>query len=49
MTYRGGSHTLFHHRYHIGWAPKYRYKVLIGELRRKRGLKAALRAGPLAG
>jgi putative transposase len=33
MAYRSGSHTLFHHRYHIVWAPKYRYKVLIGEVR----------------
>ncbi|MBS0481772.1 MAG: IS200/IS605 family transposase [Proteobacteria bacterium] len=33
MTYRSGSHTLFHHRYHIIWAPKYRYKVLIGDVR----------------
>lgn len=33
MAYRSGSHTLFHHRYHIVWAPKYRYKVLIGDVR----------------
>ena len=33
MTYRSGSHTLFHHRYHIVWTPKYRFKVLQGEVR----------------
>ena len=33
MAYRSGSHTRFHHRYHIVWTPKYRYKVLIGEVR----------------
>ena len=33
MSYSTGSHTLFHHRYHIVWAPKYRYKVLHGEVR----------------
>ncbi len=27
------SHTKFHHRYHIVWSPKYRYKVLHGEVR----------------
>ena len=33
MGYNTGSHTLFHHRYHIVWVPKYRYKVLHGEVR----------------
>ena len=33
MSYRTGSHTLFHHRYHIVWITKYRYKVLCGEIR----------------
>jgi Transposase and inactivated derivatives len=33
MAYRNGSHTLFHHRYHLVWAPKYRFKVLIGDVR----------------
>ena len=33
MQYATGSHTVFHHRYHIVWAPKYRYKVLTGEIR----------------
>ena len=33
MAYTRGSHTVFHHRYHIVWAPKYRYKVLTGEIR----------------
>ena len=33
MPYRRGSHTVFHHRYHIVWAPKYRFKVLHGKVR----------------
>jgi len=33
MTHSTGSHTKFHHRYHIVWSPKYRYKVLHGEVR----------------
>ena len=33
MSYRTGSHTVFHHRYHIVWAPKYRYKVLSTPIR----------------
>ena len=33
MGYSKGSHTTFHQRYHIIWAPKYRYKVLIGDVR----------------
>lgn len=33
MAYSRGSHTLFHHRYHIVWVPKYRFKVLHGEVR----------------
>ena len=33
MSYRTSSHTLFHHRYHIVWITKYRYKVLRGEIR----------------
>jgi len=33
MPYSRGSHTAFHHRYHIVWAPKYRFKVLHGEVR----------------
>ena len=28
MSYTSGSHTVFHHRYHIVWITKYRYKVL---------------------
>ena len=35
MSYSTGSHTIFHHRYHIVWAPKYRYKVLRGDLRKR--------------
>ncbi len=33
MPYLRGSHTAFHHRYHIVWASKYRFKVLHGEVR----------------
>lgn len=35
MTYARGSHTVFHHRYHIVWVPKYRYKVLQGAVRER--------------
>ena len=31
--YSKGSHTVFHHRYHLVWITKYRYRVLQGELR----------------
>jgi putative transposase len=33
MGYSKGCHTTFHHSYHIVWAPKYRFKVLHGEVR----------------
>ena len=33
MGHSTGSHTKFHHRYHIVWSPKYRFKVLHGEVR----------------
>jgi putative transposase len=32
-AYDFGSHCVFYHRYHIVWATKYRYKVLIGDIR----------------
>ncbi len=35
MSYTTGCHTVFHHRYHIVWVPKYRYKVLEGEIRER--------------
>src|ERR1022692_2806960 len=35
MSYTRGSHTVFHHRYHIVWITKYRYKVLEGALRER--------------
>src|SRR2546430_7154345 len=35
MSYTSGSHTVFHHRYHIIWITKYRYKVLEGALRER--------------
>lgn len=31
--YSKTSHTVFHHRYHIVWITKYRFKVLQGNLR----------------
>jgi putative transposase len=33
--YSRGSHTVYHHRYHIVWITKYRYKVLEGALRER--------------
>src|ERR1019366_7177933 len=33
MGHSTGSHTKFHHRYHLVWSPKYRFKVLHGEVR----------------
>ena len=35
MSYTSGSHTVFHHRYHVVWITKYRYKVLEGALRER--------------
>jgi len=32
LEYRYGSHTVFNIEYHFVWAPKYRYKVLIGDV-----------------
>ena len=32
-SYSLSSHTKFHHRYHIVWVTKYRYKVLTPEMR----------------
>src|ERR1019366_118828 len=34
-SYATGCHTVFHHRYHIVWVTKYRYKVLEGALRER--------------
>lgn len=31
--YSRGQHTIYHHRYHIVWITKYRYRVLQGDLR----------------
>ncbi|WP_246218637.1 IS200/IS605 family transposase [Parasphingorhabdus halotolerans] len=30
-AYARGSHTALHHRHHILWAPKYRFKEVDGE------------------
>jgi putative transposase len=35
LGYSKGCHTTFHHRNYIVWAPKYRFKVLHGEVRRR--------------
>lgn len=35
MGDRKGSHSIFHHRYHIVRGPKYRFKVLHGEVRNR--------------
>ena len=35
MSYDKSSHTVFHHRYHIVWITKYRFKVLRGALRER--------------
>ena len=32
-NYSKGQHTVYHHRYHIVWITKYRYRVLQGDLR----------------
>jgi putative transposase len=34
-SYSKGSHTIYHHRYHLVWITKYRYRVLRGELQRR--------------
>jgi len=31
--YSKARHTIYHHRYHIVWITKYRYKVLTGEIK----------------
>ncbi len=33
MQYDKGKHCTFHHRYHLVWITKYRYRVLTGEIR----------------
>jgi putative transposase len=35
VGYSKGCHTTYYHCYHIIWAPKYRYKVLIGDVRQR--------------
>ena len=34
-TYSKGSHNVYHHRYHLVWITKYRYKVLRGKLQER--------------
>ena len=31
-NYTKASHTVYHHRYHLVWITKYRYKVLQGDV-----------------
>ena len=33
--YTRGSHVVYHHRYHLVWITKYRYRVLRGELQKR--------------
>jgi len=33
MQYDKGKHCVFYHRYHLVWSTKYRYKVLLGDVR----------------
>ena len=33
MSYSTGAHTTFHHRYHMVWITKYRYRVLTKPMR----------------
>ena len=33
MKYRKSQHTVYHHRFHIVWITKYRYKVLTHEIK----------------
>ena len=33
MQYDTGKHCVFYHRYHLVWSTKYRYKVLVGDVR----------------
>ena len=35
MEYRKGTHNVYHHRYHLVWITKYRYRVLTGELQQR--------------
>ena len=35
MPYDKGCHTVFHHRYHLVWITKYRFKVLKGAVRER--------------
>ena len=33
--YSKTSHTIYHHRYHIVWITKYRYKILTHDLKKR--------------
>jgi putative transposase len=35
MQYSKGKHCVYYHRYHLVWSTKYRYKVLLGDVRRR--------------
>ncbi len=34
-NYTRGSHSIYHHRYHLVWITKYRYKVLSGKIQER--------------
>ena len=34
-NYTSGSHTIYHHRYHLVWITKYRYRILSGEIQKR--------------
>jgi len=34
-NYTKGNHTVDHHRYHIVWITKYRYRVLHGKIQER--------------
>lgn len=40
--YRKLSHVIYYHVYHIVWTPKYRYRVMLGEI--KESLEETLRS-----
>jgi len=35
MEYRKGAHTIFNIQYHFVWVTKYRYHVLVGEVKQR--------------
>ena len=35
MEYRKGAHTVYNIQYHFVWVTKYRYHVLVGEVKQR--------------